>query len=50
MKKKPTHGGKRKGSGRPTKDPLKIVKTTTMRVPKALIGEIRELIELKKNY
>jgi len=42
MKKKPTHGGKRKGSGRPAKEP-----TTTIRVPESLVGEIRGLIEMK---
>jgi hypothetical protein len=45
MKKKPKHGGKRPGSGRPAKEP-----TTTIRVPESLVGEIRELIEVKKGH
>lgn len=38
MKKKP-HGGKRKGAGRPSKEP-----TTTIRVPVSKIAEIKKLI------
>ena len=45
MKKK-THGGKRKGSGRPLKDPKLIIKTTTIRVPESLVGKIREVVRL----
>lgn len=39
MKKK-THGGKRKGSGRPKKEP-----TTTIRVPVSKVDEIRSIIK-----
>lgn len=39
MKKK-THGGKRKGSGRPKKEP-----TTTMRIPVSKVEEVKKLIQ-----
>lgn len=39
-KKKPTHGGARKGAGRPEKEP-----TVVMRVPLALVKVIKKLIE-----
>lgn len=43
MKKKP-HGGKRKGAGRPAKEP-----TTTIRVPAAMVDAIKKLIMSKLN-
>jgi len=36
---KPTHGGKRPGSGRPKKEP-----TTTIRVPVSKLQEIKHLL------
>jgi len=39
MKKK-THGGKRKGSGRPKKE-----KTVVMRIPKSKVKSVKELIK-----
>ncbi len=38
--KKKTHGGKRKGAGRPKKEP-----TVTMRVPISKVEKIKKLIE-----
>lgn len=40
MKKNP-HGGKRKGSGRPKKEP-----TTTMRVPVSKVAQIKAIIKV----
>lgn len=42
MKKKKTHGGKRKGSGRPKKEPTK-----TIRVPVSKIVEVKRIIQDK---
>lgn len=42
MKKK-THGGKRKGSGRPKKEPTK-----TIRVPVSKIDEVKDLLNVQK--
>lgn len=39
MKKKPTHGGARKGAGRKAKEPTKV-----MRVPISLVEQVRRLI------
>jgi hypothetical protein len=39
MKAKPTHGGKRKGAGRPKKEPTKI-----LRVPASIIPKVKKLI------
>jgi hypothetical protein len=41
--KKPTHGGKRKGSGRKKKEPTK-----NIRVPVSLIPKVNELIKKHK--
>lgn len=38
--KKPTHGGKRKGSGRKKKEPTKVV-----RVPISKLEEVKKLIK-----
>ena len=44
MKKtKPTHGGKRKGSGRKPKEP-----TVVMRIPVSLVEKVKALIEKYK--
>lgn len=44
--KKPTHGGKRKGAGRPKLPKSKLKeKTKVMRVPVTLIDTVQELIE-----
>jgi hypothetical protein len=44
MKKALTHGGKRKGAGRPkTKED-----TIVMRVPKSLVPKVKEMIERHK--
>lgn len=41
-KAKPTHGGKRKGSGRPKKEP-----TVIMRIPKSKVEAVKKLIGKK---
>jgi hypothetical protein len=43
MKNKETHGGKRKGAGRPkTKEP-----TVVMRIPLSKLNQVKELINKK---
>jgi hypothetical protein len=44
MKAKPTHGGKRSGSGRKKKEP-----TRPIRVPLSLIPKVEKLIDQHKN-
>lgn len=44
MKKKPTHGGARKGAGRPkTKEDTKV-----MRIPLSKVEEVQRIIKLKQ--
>jgi hypothetical protein len=43
MKGKPTHGGKRKGSGRKKLEP-----TETIRVPKSLVSVVKKMIKEHK--
>lgn len=43
MKKKPTHGGKRKGAGRKPKY-MEETKTVSFRVPLSLVGKIKKKV------
>lgn len=43
--KKPTHGGARKGAGRPTKEPTEVI-----RIPKSLVPKVKELIKKHKEW
>lgn len=46
MRKHPTHGGKRKGAGRPKLPKSKLKeKTKVMRVPVSLVETVQELID-----
>lgn len=46
MRKPPTHGGKRKGAGRPKLPKSKLKeKTKVMRVPVSLVETVQELID-----
>jgi hypothetical protein len=44
MKKQPTHGGARKGAGRKSKEPTKVI-----RVPVSMLKEIEKLLANHEN-